>query len=55
MIPDELRKVLEKQQYAFIGRHSAIKICYWTKKSLLDEGVCYKQQFYGIKSHRCCQ
>ena len=55
MIPAELRKVLEKQQYAFIGSHSAIKICYWTKKSLLDEGVCYKQQFYGIKSHRCCQ
>lgn len=55
MIPDSLKKMLEKQQYAFIGRHSAIKICHWTKKSLLDEGVCYKQKFYGIQSHRCCQ
>jgi tRNA wybutosine-synthesizing protein 1 len=55
MIGVELKKLLEKQQYAFIGRHSAIKICTWTKKSLLDEDFCYKQQFYGIKSHRCCQ
>jgi len=51
----ELKKLLEKQQYGFIGRHSAIKICTWTKKSLLDEDVCYKEQFYGIKAHRCCQ
>jgi tRNA wybutosine-synthesizing protein 1 len=55
MIGVELKKLLEKQQYGFIGRHSAIKICTWTKKSLLDEDFCYKQQFYGIKSHRCCQ
>jgi len=55
MIWEELRKLLEKQQYAFIGRHSAVKICSWTKKSLLDEDICYKQQFYGIESHRCCQ
>ncbi|MBW3017537.1 4-demethylwyosine synthase TYW1, partial [Candidatus Woesearchaeota archaeon] len=37
------------------GRHSAVKICTWTKKSIRDEDVCYKQQFYGIKSHRCMQ
>jgi len=55
MIGVELKKLLEKQQYGFIGRHSAIKICTWTKKSLLDEDVCYKEQFYGIKAHRCCQ
>ena len=54
-ISPELRKLLENQQYAFIGRHSAIKICEWTKKSLRDEGFCYKQKFYGIQSHRCCQ
>jgi len=46
---------LEKQQYRFIGNHSAVKICGWTKKSLTDKGVCYKQKFYGINSHRCCQ
>ncbi len=55
MIGEAHRKLLEKQHYAFIGRHSALKICSWTKKSLLDEDYCYKQQFYGIESHRCCQ
>ncbi|MBD3354529.1 4-demethylwyosine synthase TYW1 [Candidatus Woesearchaeota archaeon] len=54
-IKPELKKLLENQQYAFIGSHSAVKICAWTKKSLLDEGVCYKEKFYGISSHRCCQ
>ena len=51
----EHKKLLEKQQYKFIGDNSAVKICTWTKKSLLDQGVCYKEQFYGISSHRCCQ
>ena len=55
MIPPELKALLEKQNYAFIGNHSAIKICSWTKHSLLDEGTCYKEKFYGIKAHRCCQ
>jgi len=50
-----LRKALEKQHYGIVGNHSAVEICSWCKKSLRDEGVCYKQQFYGIKSHRCCQ
>ena len=55
MVKPELKKLLEKQQYGFIGEHSAVKICSWTKKSLLDRGVCYKEKFYGIKCHRCCQ
>ncbi len=54
-IPKELKSLLEKQQYGFIGEHSAVKICTWTKKSLCDEGVCYKEKFYGIRCHRCCQ
>lgn len=54
-LPIELKKLLEKQHYAFIGNHSAIKICTWTKKSLLNQGFCYKQKFYGINSHQCCQ
>lgn len=49
------KKLLEKQGYRFCGEHSAIKICDWTKKSIIGEGVCYKERFYGIKSHRCCQ
>ncbi len=48
-------KQMEKQGYRFVGNHSAVKICRWTKKSLIDEGVCYKEQFYGIKAHLCCQ
>jgi len=54
-IKPEHKKLLENQHYAFIGNHSAVKICTWTKKSLLDEGICYKEKFYGIKCHRCCQ
>ena len=55
MIPEDLHKMLTKQQYRFAGRHSAVKICEWTKKSLRGEGTCYKQKFYGIESHRCLQ
>ncbi len=51
----EIKEKLESQHYGFAGKHTAVKICTWTKKSLRDEGVCYKQKFYGIKSHRCCQ
>ncbi|MFH1721920.1 MAG: 4-demethylwyosine synthase TYW1, partial [Candidatus Altiarchaeota archaeon] len=41
--------------YKLVGNHSAVKLCHWTKKSLKDEGFCYKEQFYGIKCHRCLQ
>jgi len=51
----KLRKVLKKQHYGLVGKHSGVQVCRWTKKSLIDEGVCYKEQFYGIKSHQCCQ
>lgn len=58
-INDQKREVvikrLEKQQYGLAGRNTAVKICTWTKKSLRDEDVCYKQTFYGINAHRCCQ
>ncbi|MBN1377426.1 4-demethylwyosine synthase TYW1 [Candidatus Woesearchaeota archaeon] len=49
------KEKLENQQYRVIGNNTAVKICTWTKKSLRDEGVCYKEKFYGIKAHRCCQ
>ncbi len=51
----EVKHLLEKQQYNIVGDNSAVKICNWTKKSLRDEDFCYKQKFYGIKSHLCCQ
>ncbi len=55
MIPKKIKNVLKKQHYSLVGKHSAIQICRWTKKSLRNEGVCYKEKFYGIKSHQCCQ
>jgi tRNA wybutosine-synthesizing protein 1 len=55
MIPEKVKKVLRKQHYKIVGEHSAVQICRWTKKSLKNEGVCYKEKFYGIQSHRCCQ
>ncbi|MBU3941924.1 MAG: 4-demethylwyosine synthase TYW1, partial [Nanoarchaeota archaeon] len=54
-ISPELKILLEKQHYCFSGEHSAVKICTWTKKSLIDEGICYKEKFYGIRCHLCCQ
>ncbi|KXB08469.1 tRNA-modifying enzyme [candidate division MSBL1 archaeon SCGC-AAA382N08] len=60
-LSSEEKKNLENGGYRLVGKHkhSAIEVCRWTKKSLLDEGVCYKQKFYenihGNKSHRCLQ
>ncbi|MFW6449980.1 MAG: 4-demethylwyosine synthase TYW1 [Nanoarchaeota archaeon] len=51
----EHKAILEKQHNYITGRHSAVKVCTWTKKSLKDEGSCYKEQFYGIRSHLCAQ
>ncbi len=51
----EFKKILEKQHYAIVGNHSAVKLCHWMKQSLLYKRECYKQTFYGIKSHRCLQ
>lgn len=57
MLPKNIKKLLKKQHYEIVGNneHSGVQICRWTKKSLRDEGVCYKEKFYGIKSHLCCQ
>lgn len=55
MIPEKVKDILKKQHYEIAGKHSAVQVCRWTKKSLLDEGTCYKEKFYGIKAHLCCQ
>jgi tRNA wybutosine-synthesizing protein 1 len=55
MIPGQLRKELVHQHYKVIGNHSAVKLCFWLRKSMRDAGFCYKQKFYGIQSHRCLQ
>ncbi len=41
--------------YGIVGNHSGIQICTWTKKALRGKGVCYKQKFYNINTHRCAQ
>ena len=48
---------MEGMGYRFVGKHkhSAVKVCLWTKNSLVKKGVCYKQKFYDIQSHRCLQ
>jgi len=51
----ELIKLFEKQHYAVVGYHSGVKLCHWMRQSLLFGRECYKQTFYGIKSHRCLQ
>lgn len=55
MISELRRQELEKQGYRLVGRHSAIKVCTWCKKSIRGDGVCYKNDFYGINSWRCIQ
>jgi len=51
----DLQKILEKQHYGIVGRHSGVKLCHWMRQSLLFNRECYKQTFYGIKTHRCLQ
>lgn len=55
MMPEDLRKLLTKQHYHLVGRHSAVKVCEWLRRSLMNKSCCYKEQFYGIDSHRCLQ
>jgi len=54
-IPDGLMQLLKNQKYHMVGRHSAVKRCRWLYESLIHNRPCYKQKFYGIKSHQCVQ
>jgi tRNA wybutosine-synthesizing protein 1 len=51
----DLSDELQGQGYQLVGRHSAVKLCYWTRESLVNKRDCYKGRFYGIQSHRCLQ
>jgi len=57
MLTPEALAELEKQQYRVVGKnkHSAVKICGWTKNMIRGKGGCYKLKFYGIRSHQCLQ
>ena len=46
---------LSKQKYQLVGEHGGVKVCHWTKQSLIADRSCYKGTFYGIESHGCMQ
>ncbi|MGC8547502.1 MAG: 4-demethylwyosine synthase TYW1 [Candidatus Micrarchaeia archaeon] len=54
-MPEPLKNQMQKQGYHFVGKHSAVKTCEYTKKALRGETLCYKNEFYGIRSWQCLQ
>jgi len=54
-IPNEIIRLLKTQKYHMVGSHSAVKRCRWLYESLIHNRACYKQRFYGIKTHQCIQ
>jgi tRNA wybutosine-synthesizing protein 1 len=54
-VPDSLVQMLKKQKYHIVGHHSAVKKCRWLHETLTKNRPCYKQKFYGIKTHQCIQ
>ncbi|MBT0159610.1 4-demethylwyosine synthase TYW1 [Candidatus Bathyarchaeota archaeon A05DMB-2] len=54
-ISPALLQALKKQKYHLVGKHSAVKKCKWLHEALVHGRPCYKQKFYGIKSHQCVQ
>ena len=55
LVPAQLMQIFEKQKYHLIGKHSAVKRCGWFYKTLIQDKPCYKEKFYGIKTHQCIQ
>ena len=53
-IKPSLQTRLRKAKYG-VFNHSAVELCHWTKKSLYNEGNCYKHKFYGISTHQCME
>jgi len=54
-VPDKLLETLKTQKYHLVGTHSAVKRCRWLYETLIHNRSCYKQKFYGIRSHQCIQ
>jgi len=52
---EQYRQTLIHQQYRIYKDHAAVKLCGWLKQSMLRGRHCYKQDFYGIQTHRCLQ
>ncbi len=55
MIQNKYAQVYKKQHYGLVGKHSAVKVCHWTKSEMTGGASCYKGTFYGINSHQCIQ
>lgn len=55
MLKSAAKSELEHQGYRFVGNHSAVKTCGWTRTMIRGHGGCYKLKFYGIQSHQCLQ
>ena len=55
LVPNEILRMLKNQKYHLVGNHSAVKRCRWLYEALVHDRPCYKQKFYGIKSHQCLQ
>ncbi|MGA7475756.1 MAG: 4-demethylwyosine synthase TYW1 [Thermoplasmata archaeon] len=55
MADQDLSNDLAGQGYQLVGKHSAVKLCYWSRESIARGRDCYKGRFYGIESHRCLQ
>jgi len=55
LVSNELLRLLKAQKYHVVGRHSAVKRCRWMYETLIHGRSCYKEKFYGIRSHRCIQ
>ncbi len=55
MLEPGARDQLEKQQYRIVGGTGAVKLCHWMRQKLIHSRPCYKEEFYGIKTHRCLQ
>jgi len=57
-LPPHVEELYYNQGYRLLGKykHSAVKICHWTKESLKNNRVCYKELWYPpVKSHRCME
>ena len=54
-IEPQIAARLAKQSYHLVGDHGGVKVCHWTKQSLVADRSCYKGTFYGIESHGCMQ
>ncbi|MEM5804358.1 MAG: 4-demethylwyosine synthase TYW1 [Candidatus Aenigmatarchaeota archaeon] len=57
MLTEAQKRQLQEADYRLICGNGAVKLCLWCKKSIKTGGkdFCYKEKWYGIKSHRCLQ